>query len=223
MINVIFLGPPGSGKGTQATILANNLEIPTISTGDALRREVENESEIGKMAKGYMTSGQLVPDEVVINIIKNRITQEDCSNGFIVDGFPRNISQAKSFDQMLKTVNRKIDIVFNFEVNDDILVKRISGRFSCKECGALYNRYFKTLKKEGVCDSCNSSQFLNRADDNENTVKSRLEVFHGFNGDLTKYYKKNNLLYSIDAVQSVPFVSERLIEISKKFLSLNNN
>jgi len=217
MVNVIFLGPPGSGKGTQASILAQELKIPTISTGEVLRKEVENQSEIGKLAKSYMNSGELVPDEVVVNIIKNRITDSDCQNGFIVDGFPRNINQAIVFDNMLQSIGKKIEVVFNFEVDENILIKRISGRFSCKSCGAVYNRYFKLTAKEGFCDNCQSDQFENRVDDNESTVKSRLRVYHNSNIELVRYYEKNNLLYSIDAVKSVPFVSGRLMEVVKNF------
>jgi len=217
MVNVIFLGPPGSGKGTQAAILAQELKIPTISTGEVLRKEVQNQSEIGKLAKSYMNSGELVPDEVVVNIIKNRIADSDCQSGFIVDGFPRNINQAVVFDNMLQSIGKKIELVFNFEVDEDLLIKRISGRFSCKNCGAVYNRYFKPTAKEGVCDSCHSDQFENRSDDNEATVKSRLKVYHNSNSELVGYYEKNNLLYSIDAVKSVPFISGRLIEVVKNF------
>lgn len=212
MINIIFLGPPGSGKGTQAAMLSRELKIPTISTGEVLRKEVSDQSEIGKLAKSYMDSGKLVPDEVVVNIIKNRIVQLDCENGFIVDGFPRNLNQATIFDNMLESLNKNIAIVFNFAVDDEVLVKRISGRYSCKKCGAVYNRYFKLPVIDGVCDSCESTQFESRSDDNEATVYSRLKVYHESTAELIGYYEKKNLLSSIDALKSVPFVSERLME-----------
>ncbi len=206
MINIIFLGPPGSGKGTQAAELAKTLSIPTISTGDALRKEVDMGSEIGLLAKSHMNSGGLVPDEVVVGIIKNRIAQKDCSDGFILDGFPRNMNQALVLDAMMLSLNKKIDIVFNFEVSEDILIKRISGRFSCKKCGAVYNRYFKQTRIDNVCDNCESDQFESRADDNESTVKNRLLVYRNSTAELIGYYEKKNLLCSIDAVKSVPLV-----------------
>jgi adenylate kinase len=207
-MNVIFLGAPGSGKGTQAVMLSKELNIPAISTGEALRKEVELKSEIGVKAKSYMELGQLVPDEVVVDIIKNRILQDDCKKGFILDGFPRNSSQATALDLMLEKLGKKIDIVFNFEVDEDVLVKRISGRFSCKSCGAVYNRFFKMPKKEGICDECKSDKFESRADDNELTVKNRLQVYHESTFELIAFYQKKNLLFKINAVKILPLVFE---------------
>jgi adenylate kinase len=211
-MNIIFLGAPGSGKGTQAAMLSKELKIPTISTGEALRKEVELQSEIGKLAKSYMNSGQLVPNEVVIDIIKNRITQSDCQKGFILDGFPRNIIQATTLDHMLSSLGKKIEKVLNFEVSEEILIKRIAGRFSCKSCGEAYNRYFKLPTQEGVCDNCGSSQFENRADDNEATVKNRLKVYHESTFELIEFYQKKNLLVLIAAIKSAPLVFEELLE-----------
>lgn len=213
MLNIIFLGPPGSGKGTQAVDLAKFLAIPTISTGEALRKEVDAKSEIGIMAKTYMDSGKLVPDEVVVNIIKNRISNSDCDNGFIVDGFPRNISQAIIFDDMMTSLGKKVNAAINFIADDDVLIKRISGRFACKNCGAVYNSYFKPTKKEGVCDNCGSDQFQSRSDDNEATVRERLKVYQETAMTLIGYYEKKNLIYSVDAVKSVPFIFEELKKI----------
>jgi adenylate kinase len=217
MTNIIFLGPPGSGKGTQASMVSKELNVPTISTGEVLRKQVEMESEIGKIAKSYMNSGGLVPDAVVVDIIKNRIFEDDCQNGFILDGFPRNMNQAVVLDSMLSSFNKKIDIVFNFEINDEILIKRIAGRYSCKKCGLVYNSYFKLPKKEGICDNCKSTQFENREDDNEHTVKNRLKVYHNSTVELIEYYKKKNLLCSIEAIESVPLVFDRLIEVVQNF------
>lgn len=208
--NIIFLGAPGSGKGTQAAMLAVHLGIPAISTGEALRKEVELQSEIGQKAKSYMDSGRLVPDEVVIGIIKNRITKADCSKGFILDGFPRNTNQAIVLDSMLSSLNKKIDCVFNFDVSEDVLIKRISGRFSCKKCGTVYNRYFKQTQVEGVCDSCGGTELESRSDDNEMTVKNRLKVYHESTFELIEFYQKNNLLVSVSAVESAPLVFEVL-------------
>ena len=218
-MNIIFLGAPGSGKGTQALMLANEIKFPAISTGEALREEVTNQSKVGKLAKSYMESGKLVPDEVVIDIIKNRIAKDDCQKGFILDGFPRNISQAKSLEDMLLSLDKKIDVVFNFEINEDVLIERISGRFSCKKCKAVYNKYSKLPKKEGICDICNSSEFESRSDDNEATVKSRLEVYHESTFELIEFYKKKNLIVSIEAVKKPTLVFQELLEA----INLNNN
>ncbi len=210
-MNIIFLGAPGSGKGTQAAMLAKELNIPAISTGEVLRKEVEQQSEIGKLAKSYMESGKLVPDEVVIGIIKNRIAQSDCNKGFILDGFPRNVNQALTLDEMLFSLNKKISKVFNFEVGEEVLIKRISGRFSCKKCATLYNRYFKKPVKEGVCDNCGATEFESRSDDNEAVVKNRLQVYHESTFALIQFYQKNNLLVLVAAVESAPLVFEELI------------
>lgn len=216
-MNIIFLGAPGSGKGTQAAMLAKEMNIPTISTGAVLRHEVSQQSEIGKRAKSYMESGQLVPDEVVVGIIRNRIVESDCQEGFILDGFPRNIAQAEILDEMLFSLKKKIEIVIDFDVNEDILVKRISGRFSCKGCGSVYNTHFKNPNKKGVCDDCGSSEFESRSDDNEATVKSRLDVYRESTFELIEFYKKNNLLLSIEAVQTAPLVFQEVIKAVRKF------
>lgn len=211
-MNIVFLGAPGSGKGTQSALLSAELKIPTISTGDALRREVEHQSEIGKLAKSYMDSGQLVPNEVVVGIVTNRISHHDCDNGFILDGFPRNIAQAEVLEGI-----RKIDLVVDFEADEDILVKRIAGRFTCHECGSVYNRYFKLPTKEGVCDKCGSTDFVSRNDDREETVKKRLKVYHDATFPLIQFYQKKNLLVSIQSVKGAPLVFEELIEAVRNF------
>ena len=218
MANIIFLGAPGSGKGTQAVMLSKQLKIPAISTGEALRKEVENQSEIGRLAKSYMNDGKLVPDEVVVNIIKNRIAQSDCQKGFILDGFPRNMNQAIALDSMLASLDKKIEMVFNFEINEEILVKRIIGRFACKKCGAVYNRYFKLPQKKGVCDNCGAEEFESRSDDNEETIKNRLKVYHESTFELIGYYEKKHLLFRLEALKTAPLVFEELLEVVfKKF------
>ncbi|MFT6332806.1 MAG: adenylate kinase, partial [Lentimonas sp.] len=178
MVNIIFIGAPGSGKGTQSSLLADKLEIPNISTGDILRKEVGDKSEIGNLAKSYMDSGNLVPDEVMVGIIKSRINEDDCGNGFILDGFPRNFEQAITLDHMLIGLERKINIVINIDVDDDVLIKRISGRFSCAKCGSVYNHFFKQPKLKETCDKCGFAEFSSRSDDNENTVRNRLKVYN---------------------------------------------
>lgn len=215
MINLILLGAPGSGKGTQAAQLSQKLQIPTISTGDALRKQVEILSDIGKLAKSYMDSGKLVPDEVVLNIVKERITQDDCQNGFILDGFPRNVEQAIMLENALKTIKKDINLVLNFEVDDEIVVKRISGRFFCKKCGAIYNDYFKKPLKEGVCDDCGSNEFNRRSDDKEEIIRNRLKVYHDTISNLIEFYQKKDLIYSFNAVKSSALLLEELLEVIK--------
>ena len=209
-MNIIFLGAPGSGKGTQASLLSASINIESISTGDLLRKEVEKKSKIGVLAKSQMESGALVSDDVVINIIKEKITTKSCENGFILDGFPRNINQALKLEEMLENCNKKIDKVFNFEIEEDVLIKRIAGRYTCKKCGAVYNRYFKPTSKDGECDNCGSNELENRIDDNEETVKNRLKVYKESSFPLIEYYKKKHLLVSIDALKISTLVFEEL-------------
>ncbi len=154
---------------------------------------------------------------MVVGIIKNRIAKEDCKNGFILDGFPRNINQAQVLDSMLSSLSKNINIVFNFDVAEEVLVKRIAGRFSCKGCGAVYNRYFHLPKQEGICDKCESTNFESRSDDNEETVKSRLKVYHESTFKLIDFYRKKKLLINVDAVKSPALVFEELIEAISKF------
>ena len=201
MKNILFLGPPGSGKGTQAKMLADYLNIPTLSSGDMLRDEVDLGSELGKKIKTYMQSGDLVSDEIIILLIKNFLVQKHL-NGFILDGFPRNINQAYSLEKMFLEIGKSIDKVFNFEVPDDVLIKRILGRYSCKECGSIYNAYFKPTSRLGICDKCNSDKLECRKDDNEQVLKNRLLVYHKSTFPLIDFYQKKHLLISIEAVKS---------------------
>ena len=209
-MNFIFLGAPGSGKGTQASLLSKDFLIESISTGDLLRKELEKNSEIGILAKAQMQSGALVSDDIVIEIIKEKIVTKSCENGFILDGFPRNINQALKLEEMLDNCNKIIDKVFNFEVEEEVLVKRISGRYICKKCGTVYNRYFKPTIKDGKCDNCDSNEFETRSDDNELTVKNRLKVYKESSFPLIEYYKKKHLLVSIDALKISTLVFEDL-------------
>ena len=209
-LNIILLGAPGSGKGTQANLLAKEFNIEQISTGNLLRREVECQSEIGKKAKAVMDAGKLVEDDIVVEIIKNKITKEECKKGFILDGFPRNIIQAQKLDYMLNEIDLKINYVFSFDIEDDILIKRISGRYSCSKCGSIYNKYFSPTAVEDKCDNCGSQDFQTRDDDNEDTVRSRLVVFKESGLPLIEFYKKKHLLVSIDALKIVPLIFEEL-------------
>lgn len=215
MKNIVLLGAPGSGKGTQGAMLAKALGIPSISTGDALRAEVAAQSEVGKLAKSYMDSGKLVPDQVVLDIVKNRVNKEDCQNGFILDGFPRNVNQAKMLDETLATINKKIALALDFQVSDEVVIKRISGRFFCKKCGAIYNHHYKQPAKPGVCDECGSSEFDSRSDDKEETVKNRLKVYHESTAGLVEYYQRKNLIYSLDAVKNSALLFEELLDVIK--------
>jgi len=218
-MNIVFLGAPGSGKGTQATIIAKYLGIPSISTGETLRKEINRSTEMGMNAKPYINTGELVPNEIVISMIKDRINQIDCLNGFILDGFPRNIVQAKSLDDVMLAIGKNIEKVFNFEAPEDVLIKRISGRFSCKDCGSIYNYFFKLPIKEEICDNCNSNRFESRSDDNKEIVKNRLEVYRESTFELIKYYQKKSLLISVDAAKVPALISKELTEAILNFFS----
>lgn len=202
-MKLIFLGPPGSGKGTQATLFKNNFNTESISTGDLLRSEIDKSSRIGLEAKSYMNKGDLVPDEIVLGLIKMKISN---TNNYILDGFPRSENQAIELDNILKEINHKIDLVVNFVVPDDIIIKRILGRYICSKCGEVYNDYFKQPKVAEICDKCKSNSFKRRNDDNEETLKNRLNIFHKSNDLLCNYYKKNNLLISIEAIKNEDFI-----------------
>jgi adenylate kinase len=213
MANIIFLGAPGSGKGTQAVLLSQNLNIPNISTGEILRKELALGSEIGNLAKSYMNSGNLVPDEVVVDIIKKRISLKDCENGFILDGFPRNLAQGIALEKMLDSEGKEIDLVLNIEVPSEIVIKRISGRLSCKKCGKVYNRFFSLPQKEGVCDECGSQDFESRDDDKEESVRNRLKVYEENSSGLVTFYRKKGLIYSVDGVKNTSFVNNDINKV----------
>lgn len=185
-MNLIFLGPPGAGKGTQAKMLIERYSIPQISTGDILRAAVAEETDLGKKAKEYMEAGKLVPDEVVIGIIEQRLKQSDCEKGFILDGFPRTVAQAEALDKVLENMGSKIDHVLSLDVPAEELIKRLTGRRTCKNCGAMYHVIFKPPKSEGICDKC-GGELYQRSDDNEETVKSRLNVYEQQTRPLTDF------------------------------------
>jgi len=214
-MKLILLGPPGAGKGTQAELLQKKLNIAKLSTGDMLRAAVAAGTHLGKEADRIMKAGQLVPDEIMINLIRHRIKEDDCKNGFILDGFPRTIAQAEALDEMLKTEKTKLDCVIEMEVKDDILVDRIAGRFSCAKCGTGFHDSFKKPKKEGVCDECGSTEFSRRKDDNRETVKSRLEAYHAMTAPLLPYYEMKGILKSIDGMAKIEEVSGQLDEVVK--------
>ncbi len=207
-MKIILLGAPGAGKGTQAAIIQEKLGIPTISTGNIIREALNSQSEMGKKAKEYVDNGQLVPDEVVIGIVKDRIKQSDCQNGFILDGFPRTIAQAEALDNM----NIKIDKVINIEVADEIIYNRMVGRRVCLKCGATYNINSECKPKaDGVCDKCGDT-LVQRKDDQLDTVKQRLKVYYDQTEPLKEFYSAKGKLYTIDGSKPLEEASAEIIK-----------
>lgn len=201
-MRLVLLGAPGAGKGTQAKKLIDKYGIPQISTGDILRKAVADGTPLGKEAKSYMDKGELVPDKVVIGLIENRLKQADCKKGFILDGFPRNTVQAQTLDGMLKKLNMPIDSALSVDVPKDDLMKRLTGRRTCRGCQQMYNVYFSPPKKEGVCDKCGGELFQ-RDDDKEETIRKRLDVYDAQTAPLIAYYTKKGILKSVTGVGSI--------------------
>ena len=197
-MNLILMGAPGAGKGTQSERISAKWNIPAVSTGDMLRAAIREESELGKTAKGYMDAGQLVPDDVVIGIIKDYLASDKCKNGFILDGFPRSIPQAEALDAM----GVKIDKVLTIEVKDETIVERMSGRRVCSGCGASYHVKYNPSEKENVCDKCGKPLFI-RDDDAEDTVKKRLDTYHKQTEPLKAFYEKKGILVSVEGQEKV--------------------
>lgn len=197
-MRLILLGAPGAGKGTQADVVKSKYNIAHISTGDILRANVKQGTELGKLAQGYMTSGKLVPDDVIINMMKARLVEPDCKEGFMLDGFPRTITQAEALDKMLAELGIALDAVVSLEIDDEVVVSRLTSRRVCKQCGEIYNTIGKPSRVEGVCDKC-GGEVIQRADDNESTIRNRLSVFHEQTAPLIEYYKKAGILVSVDA------------------------
>jgi adenylate kinase len=205
-MNVILLGAPGAGKGTQAKELAARRGLVQLSTGDMLRGAVKAGTEIGKKAKAIMDRGDLVPDEVVVGIISERIDQPDCANGVILDGFPRTLEQASALDRVLTEKKKKLDAVIELKVDDSKLIERIVGRFTCAKCGEGYHDRFKRPKVRGVCDVCQSTEFTRRPDDNAETVTRRLMVYYRETSPLIGYYYCKGNLKSVDGMAAIPDV-----------------
>lgn len=197
-MNIILLGAPGAGKGTQAAVLAEHYNIPTISTGNIIREALRTGTEMGKKAKSYMDAGQLVPDEVVIGIVKDRLAEDDCKNGFILDGFPRTIPQAEALDKMGVNIEYVVDI----EVSDERIINRLSGRRVCQDCGRPYHLVNLKPKTDGVCDACGGT-LVQRKDDHIDTIKNRLEIYHKETEPLVDYYKKQGKLSVVHGSENV--------------------
>lgn len=210
-MRLILLGPPGAGKGTQAVSISEEYDIPHISTGDIFRYNIKKQTELGKKAKGYMDQGLLVPDEVVVEIVEDRLKNEDCKDGFLLDGFPRTVNQAKALETVLENMGAALDKVVNIEVEKEILVQRAVGRRICKDCGATYHVEFNPPANPGICDKC-SGELYQRDDDNEKTVGKRIEVYLEETQPLIEFYQEKDKLVTIDGKKDISIVFDNIID-----------
>ncbi|HEY8499234.1 MAG TPA: adenylate kinase [Clostridia bacterium] len=210
-MRIVLLGAPGAGKGTQAGVLSKKLDIPHISTGDIFRANVQNGTELGLKAKEYMDSGKLVPDDLTISIVKDRLLKSDCQRGFILDGFPRTIPQAENLDNELNSLGIKLDAAINLEVPDEVIVRRMKNRRVCGECGKPYNILTLKPKREGICDVC-GGHLLIRDDDREETVRERLRVYYKNTEPLIEYYDSKGILYNFDGTKDIEVTTGEIIE-----------
>ena len=214
-MNLILLGAPGAGKGTQAKLISERHGIPQIATGDILREAVTSGTELGRKAKEFMDRGELVPDEIVIGIVKERLAQPDCENGFILDGFPRTLVQAEALDNILAEMNKKIDAVINIDVSEEEIIKRITYRRTCKKCGAIYHLIYNPPKEDKKCDKC-GGELYQRDDDKEETVRERFRVYRERTEPLIDYYKKKGLLHNVDGTKNIQDVFREIEDVLKQ-------
>ena len=214
-MKIIMLGAPGAGKGTQAKKIAEKYSIPHISTGDIFRANIKNNTELGQKAKTYMDKGELVPDELVVDLIMDRFKEADCANGYVLDGFPRTIPQAEALDKALSANGESVDSAINVEVPDENIINRMSGRRACVGCGATYHIQFNAPKVEGVCDTCGEKLIL-RDDDKPETVKNRLSVYHEQTQPLIDYYSKKGVLAEVDGTQAMDDVFNAIVNVLGK-------
>jgi adenylate kinase len=210
-MRLILFGPPGVGKGTQAQILSQKLNIPHISTGDILREAVKNQTELGLKAKSFMDKGELVPDDVMIGIIKEVLSSERCKNGFILDGFPRTLNQAKALDEMFKELNIKLDYVISIEVDDDEIIKRLTNRRTCRNCGAVYNLLIDHIPEDNKCPRC-GGELYQRSDDNLDIIKNRLKVYRESTQILLEYYDKKGILKKVNGVGEINHITKLILQ-----------
>lgn len=211
-MRIIFLGPPGVGKGTQAELVSKKFKIPQISTGDILRQAVRKQTKLGELAKKYMDKGELVPDAVVIELIKERLLENDCKTGFILDGFPRTVAQAEALTSTLKDMGLNIEVVINFQLKDELLIKRLTGRRVCKACGYNFHIYYQPPKNEFVCDKCDG-ELYQRDDDKEEVINRRLKVYRDKTFPLINYYQQINILKDIDADGDISQIFDKVINL----------
>jgi adenylate kinase len=214
-MNLILLGPPGAGKGTQAKRLEDRHGLVQLSTGDMLRAVVASGVPLGQQAKEIMAAGKLMPDELMIEMIADRISKPDCATGFILDGFPRTVPQAEALDRMLEDKGLKLDHVIEMQVDDAALVERITGRYTCAKCGQGYHDTFQKPKVDGVCDVCGSTEFTRRADDNAETVTTRLAAYHKQTAPILPYYKERGVLEAVDGMADIDVVTEQIETLLK--------
>lgn len=215
-MRLVLVGPPGAGKGTQAQYIAQARSIPAISTGDIFRANVSQGTELGRLAKTYMDAGDLVPDEVTIEMVRNRLAEDDAAKGFLLDGFPRNVPQAETLEVMLAGMDTALDVVLELVVDDDEVVRRLSGRRTCRRCGHIWHVDFDPPTMEGVCDLCGGALFQ-RDDDKPATIRHRLEVYAAQTAPLVAFYAARGILLGIDATGPVDDVTDRALEALRRY------